>query len=233
MMRRLVAHVVVVAAVLMAMSVPAQARGRWGWLDKLSGPGPFYPGVPGFAFTVCAVGQEPSETPCFPTKDPLELKFYTAVEIADWHADANQLFTRDVNLFTFQGVFYVPLINLPKVGKVDALHAFDLGAGIGVYRFSGPGVKDASGHEGGHRSRVSIPLRLRFTPSELAASRYKSQRWRHVLSGFYFRVGFDGLPGSFDEDDFVAPPGYAVKSSFLDTGAVVIDVFRIYDGFRR
>jgi hypothetical protein len=232
-MRRLVAHVVIVAAVLLATSAPAHARGPWGWLDKLSGPGPFYPGVPGFSFTPCAVGQEPSLTPCFPTEKPLELKFYASIEIADWHADANQDFTRDVNLFTLQGVFYVPLINLPKVGKFGPMHAFDVGAGIGMYRFSGAGVKDSSGQEGGHRSRVSIPLRLRITPSELAASRFKSKKWRHVLSGFYFRVGFDGLPGSFDEDDFVAPADYAVESSFLDTGAVVIDVFRIYEGFRQ
>jgi hypothetical protein len=233
MIRRLVAHVVVVAAVLMAMSVPAQARGRWGWLDKLSGPGPFYPHVPLFTVTPCAVGQEPNPNPCFPTNRPLDLKFYTTIEIAKWHADTNHLFTRDVDLWTLQGIFYVPLINVPNIGKFAPMHAFDVGAGIGVYSFSGPGVKDSSGQEGGRRSRVSIPIRLRFTPSELAASHFKSQKWRLGLSAFYFRVGFDGLPGSFDESDFFSPPGYAVESSFLDTGAVVIDVLRIVEALRR
>jgi hypothetical protein len=53
-----------------------------------------------------------------------------------------------------------------------------------------------------------------------------------VLSGIYVRTGFDGVPGTFSDKDFVGPAGYRSESSFLGTYGLEIDALRIIRGIR-
>jgi hypothetical protein len=209
-------------------TAPAEAGSWWGWLDKLSGPGPFDP--KGAASATCAFGHESSGYLCFPN-NPLDVRYYTTLELARWSAPANQDFPKPVDLFTAQGIFYIPVANLKRNRKPSPLNAVDVGAGVGYYRFSGAGVRKSSGADGGVRSRLSIPIRLRFVPGELFAGLYKEPRSnaRIFWSAFSYQFGFDGIPGSFDSTDFESPPNYSVESSFLGTYVLQIDGVRIYD----
>lgn len=234
-MRRL--RVVMLLGVLIAGAArPAEASRWWGWLDKLSGPGPFRPEFPLLAVD-CAIGNEGNLRFCLPKPDkPLDLKLYVTVEIAKWKApgDPNGSFKKDVNLFATQGVVYLPLANLSKDSNTSRLHVADVGVGLGVFWFSGEGVKDSSGNEGGLRTRLTVPVRLKITPSELFAPELnKKLRWRLALSGIYVRTGFDGVPGAFSDKDFFGPAGYRSESSFLGTYGLEIDALRIIQAIRR
>jgi hypothetical protein len=207
---------------------PVEAAAWWGWLDKLSGPGPF--DSRGAASASCPIGGDSGGYLCFPN-DPLDVKYYAALELAWWNAPGEGDFPNPVDLFTAQGVFYVPLANLRQNRKPSPLNSLDVGMGLGYYRFSGVGVKKSNGAEGGVRSRLSIPIRLKFTPAELLAGLYKEPRSnaRIFWSAFSFQFGFDGLPGSFDSRDFDGPANFRVESSFLGTYVLQIDGVRIYD----
>jgi hypothetical protein len=216
-------------------ATPAEASTWWGWLDKLSGPGPFRPEFPLLAVD-CPFGNEGNVHLCQPKPDkPFDVKLYITVEFAKWKApgDPNGAFKKDVNLFATQGIVYLPLANLTKDSNTSRLHVADVGLGLGVFWFSGEGVKDGSGNEGGLRTRLTIPVRLKITPSELLAPELNSRaRWRMALSGIYVRTGFDGVPGAFSDNDFFGPAGYRSESSFLGTYGLEIDALRIIRGIR-
>jgi hypothetical protein len=206
---------------------PAEAA-WWGWLDKLSGPGPFDPR--GAVSATCAFSGDSGGYLCFPN-DPLDARYYVALELAWWNAPENVDFPKPVDLFTAQGALYVPLANLKRDRKPSPLNAFDVGMGLGYYRFSGAGVRKSDGRENGVRARLSSPIRLKFIPGELFAGAYKEPRSnaRIFWSAFSYQFGFDGIPGSFDSRDFFAPADYRVDSSFLGTYVLQIDGLRIYD----
>jgi hypothetical protein len=208
---------------LAALSTRADASG-WGWLDKLSGPGPFdgkfLVNVP---IPCTALGQD-RWAGCVP-KDPFDLKFYATLEIDRWNSQANPLFTPDdVDITAWQVVGFVPLTNIPGARKHAFMYAFDVGAGLGAYRFSGAGVRGSDGQSNGAFSRLVIPLRLTFTPSELFATKYTRRRVRTLLAIASFHVGADIVPGTFDNTDFFGPPGYSVSGSVLKTAAFIIDL---------
>lgn len=237
MWRWQVVRVTVLLGLLMAAgAAPAEAAKWWGWLDKLSGPGPFRPEFPLLAVD-CPFGRAGNDGLCRPKLDEqFDLKLYVTVEIAKWKAPGDPLgdFKKDVNLFATQGIVYLPLANLAADSKTSRLHVADVGVGLGVFWFSGDGVKDGSGNEGGVRARLTIPVRLKITPSELFAPELneKSRRWRMALSGIYVRTGFDGVPSTFSDNDFFGPAGYRSESSFLGTYGLEIDALRVIRGIR-
>jgi hypothetical protein len=202
----------------------ARASSPWGWLDKLSGPGPFdangrlFLPVPGTTNT----------------KDGIvafahgidERRLYVVFETARFTGETNPNFVGAVNITTLQGVVFLHPEGWRNATEPSALSALDVGAGFGLYRFSGAGVI-SDGKPDGAFWRGVIPIRIRLTPSELFANKLKGSRWRNGLAVFSYMIGWDVIPGTFDTTDFVVPPsnpGYHSSGNAPFTCGIIVDI---------
>lgn len=232
---------VLAIAVLTLLPVTASAgTSPWGWLDKLSGPGPFdangrlFLPVP-INKTVHDPNDRDSDRIFKFAKTLDERRLYVVFETARFTGETNPSFAGAVNISTLQGVLFVhPDAWRTKPGDAPTpLSALDLGAGFGLYRFSGAGVI-SDGHADGAFWRGAIPVRIRFTPSELFVRQLMKSRWRNGLAVFSYMIGWDVLPGSFDTADFVvtaAGAGYHSSGNAPFTCGVIIDITPVL--FRR
>jgi hypothetical protein len=233
-MQKLLTRALAAVALLLLASMPAHASSPWGWLDKLSGPGPFdangrlflpipitttrpRPGTPG---SIVGVGDSLDER-----------QLYVVFETARFTGETNPNFVGAVNITTLQGVVFLHPAGFQKDTR-SPLGALDLGAGLGAYHFSGGGVI-GDGHADGAFWRTAIPVRIRLTPSELFARHIKSTKWRNGLAVFSYMIGWDVLPGTFDTTDFVVSPkgaGYESTGNAPFTCGLIIDVTPVFFG---
>ena len=208
----------------------AGASSPWGWLDKLSGPGPF--DANGRLFLPCpsprrgrAAGSSPSGT------GSISGSCMSCSRPRGSHGETNPNFVGAVNITTLQGVVFLHPAGFQKDTR-SPLGALDLGAGLGAYHFSGAGVI-GDGHADGAFWRTAIPVRIRLTPSELFARHIKSTKWRNGLAVFSYMIGWDVLPGTFDTTDFVVSPtgaGYKSTGNAPFTCGLIIDVTPVFFG---
>lgn len=223
--------------VLTALSIPATAHATspWGWLDKLSGPGPF--DANGRLFVpVPITPRRPDKSghkrSIFGVGDNLdERRLYVVFETARFTGETNANFVGAVNITTLQGVVFVHPVGFGDDTK-SPLGALDFGAGFGVYRFSGAGVISDAKPDGAFW-RGAIPIRIRLTPSELVAGRITSSKWRNGLAVFSYMIGWDVLPGTFDTTDFVVSAkgrGYRSSGNAPFTCGLIIDITPVFFG---
>jgi len=227
----LLSRALAVAAVLLLAPVSAHASSPWGWLDKLSGPGPFdangrlFLPVP---ITTTRPGARKASI--FGVGDGLdERRLYIVFETARFTGETNPNFVGAVNITTLQGVVFLHPAGYGNDTK-SPLGALDVGAGLGAHRFSGAGVI-SDGRPDGAFWRTSIPLRIRLTPSELFARRITSTKWRNGLAVFSYMIGWDVLPGTFDATDFVVSPagaGYRSSGNAPFTCGLIVDVTPVF-----
>ena len=220
---------VLVSIVVMLLACPtsASARSLWdilGYIHELSGPGPFN----GYMITgevFCLSGASTkSFRPCMP--DRRDVRLYVTLERGEWDDNPNPRFTGNTDLDTFQAIVYVPLQNAVRSGR-PVLLWLDAGVGLGLYRFSDTAVQDPP------LWRVSIPFRLRFTPSEAFASKLQDRpRLRTALRAFTYHVGFDYLPEGFSNRSFNGPADFSTDSDVLRTNALTFDVLVFVQALR-
>lgn len=221
-MGRLV-RVVLVLCLLLAQAPAAHAARWWGWLDELSGPGPFRPTSVGtVTLPVPWLGIDKDGSAMVLADDFDTRRVYVSFETAFWDNEETDNFSREVGISSYQFIAFVPFSAFTSDEK-SPLAAFDAGVGFGWYNFHGDGVarKDAS------FTRMSIPFRLKITPSELAAGHLKSRRLRRFLGAFSYRFGVDSLPGTFDRRDFIGPANYRSKNNWLASYGITIDVLQL------
>ena len=231
-----------ILVMLLATPLPAAAGDIWdiiAYIHELSGPGPFHHaggplGI--YGFEVFCRDDDGSPSPVC-TTERKDVRFYALLELGwlnDKPRDDNPIrFDGNVFLRTYQLVAYVPGQKIAGLRSIPGLaNGLDLGAGFGLYHFTGAAVTEES------LWRISIPLRARFTPSEFwANSDYlrspDRRRLRALLRSVTYQVGFDILPQSFSNRDFRGPETYAPSGHALWTNALVVDAFVVVDAFRR
>ncbi len=231
-----------ILVMLLATPLPAAAGDIWdiiAYIHELSGPGPFHHaggplGI--YGFEVFCRDDDGSPSPVC-TTERRDVRFYALLELGwlnDKPRDDNPIrFDGNVFLRTYQLVAYVPGQKIAGVRSIPGLaNGLDLGAGFGLYHFTGAAVTEES------LWRISIPLRARFTPSEFWANsdylqRADRRRLRALLRSVTYQVGFDILPQSFSNRDFRGPETYAPSGHALWTNALVVDAFVVVDAFRR
>jgi hypothetical protein len=195
----------------------AHAASFWGWLEELSGPGPFK----GYLFsTPVACRQGDAWIYCGPGKLPrgakdirrkVELKF--GVLLSDEHQRFQDL-PRDAE-GNVGHVYAVPV----TVVYAFRLHpAFDVGPGAGLLRFSGKGFKPI------YRLTVA-PLHATIRPL-LARRRWGDNRWRRVvrfeIDTALVTAGFDGEDFGNSQTSFRSNPEFLTKFGFvLDFGELL------------
>lgn len=189
-----------------ASSAEAAKKSFWGWLDELSGPGPFTPDNLGtVTFTALTRSTDREHQLKLFEVDPARRKWFVVGELGSWKAEPKKGFLRP-SLFTAHGLAYFPLSGLLSSPVVAGL---DAGAGLGVYRLR----EDEAGGRVKSSFSAAIPLRLRITPARWAGNQ-KSTVVRR-LSGVTYAVGGDLLLDGFSPGDFTAPAGYRPTRDFL------------------
>jgi hypothetical protein len=210
----------VVLAVLFAMACAgverAEAQGLRGWIDRLSGPGPFE----GYGVLVEPVCYGVPQIP--PPQDPVDRnltllgdcdrqhwRLDLGVEVSFYHANRNPLSypddppneRREVDLRMV--VPYVDLVPRPWI---------ELGAGLGVAWFSGD-LFDTNA------TLVIQPVRATVKPLVLLFGDKNP-----ALTVLQLRGLLTIFPGGFDATDFGAEPGsWSVGTEVLPSWQIVID----------
>ena len=183
-----------ILVMLLATPLPAAAGDIWdiiAYIHELSGPGPFHHaggplGI--YGFEVFCRDDDGSPSPVC-TTERKDVRFYALLELGwlnDKPRDDNPIrFDGNVFLRTYQLVAYVPGQKIAGLRSIPGLaNGLDLGAGFGLYHFTGAAVTEES------LWRISIPLRARFTPSEFWANSDYLQRRRSTAAARAAALGY-------------------------------------------
>jgi hypothetical protein len=212
-----------------ALATPRESYALLGWIERLSGPGPFrvvlqFP-LDRLACITKAENQPASVThTLFPTADakradsnsdataacindhPKIIKAFISSEIGLAASDQNFLFPNDP-----PGMHRVRAFSVRGVAFYRATPFLDLGAGLGVNRFSG--------RDFGSFYDVSIPLRARIVPAGFASG---NPRWRAV----YISLQLDYFPAEWTAGDFGAAGDWKQTGEFITSAFVGVDLLR-------
>jgi hypothetical protein len=202
------------------LGAPADRAEAWGWLEKLSGPGPFVArplpriNAPIFCF-------ERDWTPHLLTcegsgTDADEVAGHFNVEISRWVSLENALFGGRADDEEFE----VRILQVAPNFMLRVHPVVDVGVGIGFERFSGPAFET-------FRRAALQPLRVSISPVRAFAD----NRWSRVLR---IDAGVTRIFGEFTADDFCSPGrcnpnlvdrGFRAEGEYLFHYGVVIDLF--------
>ena len=226
----------------LSLLMPRDALALWGWIEQLSGPGPFTHSSEFLVGQLVCVengnreqkvvsifnGDRQARVNCLTDsgrrRDSRGFVWVTA-ELSFGRSDHNDLFgaARDQKslqvgyLGVKPQVFVRPgFTNNESVNRV--LNVFDVGAGIGLNHFSG---HDLAG-QSYDLWKTSIPVRLYVTPARLLDKAY----WLRAL---FYGAQVDFYPGGFNAADFHAPGDWksdspdVVRSHFLG-----LDILKLF-----
>lgn len=213
---------VMVAATLMT---PRQSEAVIGWLEELSGPGPFLAVQLPADRVICiargsnenlgvasawgsARDKSAAQAACA-RDDPRGVKAFVSVEFPIGRSRENQLFPQDPKGDRNR----VTLIGVRPVFFVRATPGVDLGAGIGFTRFSGDAFDSFT--------RVTIPLRARIVP---AAFNGKASR----ATALYIALQGDLYPKMFTAADFGARGNWTEDNDFQVSVFLGLDILRLF-----
>jgi hypothetical protein len=219
-----------VFALLLVACVPREALAFWGWIEELSGPGPYW----GFQFPfdrlICIVkpdgagvttsnrfassGTDKDDKDDKDNKDKeylacandggvkgFQIRGYLSVEFSRASSKANDLFPA----VAFTSIKPILFYRVPHVGEF-----IDIGTGVGGNRFSG---KDFAFW------RWSVPLRGRIFVPGLKG------KWR-AARAVHLALQADYFPMTFTSADFQIPPGYESHHKFVRSAFISVDLLR-------
>jgi hypothetical protein len=198
---------VMVCLTLFAAPVARAQDGFMEWLDKLSGPGPFY-GFEADVRVFCLWKQQQAITLCFDdTNENIKGLFHVELPIFV-SSFGSKLFddtpadTRSVRVYIAEP-FYT-----------WRLHpSFDYGVGAGMIWFTGDGFRTQ------YRG-VITPLHVSFAP--FAFGKWAGKRWsRMLLARFDLNYVTEGFIGSVD---FQAATKFTHGGEFLKGKGLVLDL---------
>ncbi len=195
MVHRIASVVVVALTLIVALPATASADRKndlWGWLERLSGPGPFHPRIGTNRFPTIGI-RSPF---CFSdgrmkvTTLSAERRACLYLDYAPWISEEDPLVGGDVKLDTFDvGASY-------RINR-----GLELGVGFGVYHFR---TEDTSA------TRVTLtpgrlvakPLTLLAMLSEKAGAQPLSSRWQKGFATLKWYYKTSVLLGRIDGTDF-------------------------------
>lgn len=220
-----------VAACLSPGVVSAQGMGK-GWLERLSGPGPFDGDEYDFRI-VCFYGESPTDrvsdhsflwfqrrntqegvgNSCWSDSAP-NLRMYVMVEADSFESQENNL-QPDANSERAE----VELFSVKPALMVRVHSTLDVGAGFGLNWFSGDAFDSFF--------RASLqPVRVLWTP--LAAINPRNARLRFLRIPLQATV----FHGRFASADFGAVGSFSARNEVLWSSGFVIDIWTLLAGNR-
>jgi hypothetical protein len=207
----------VITAVLLWPSPAHAAQGFWGWLEELSGPGPFT----GWLFsTPVACRQGDEWVYCGPGKlrrDSKEIRRKIELKFGVLSSDERQRF-QDLPKDATGNVGSVYAVPVTVVYAFRLHRTIEAGPGVGFLRISGSGFKSL------YRLTLS-PVNATIRPL-LARESWENNRWARVVR-FEFdtllvTAGFDGADFGNSETSFRSGREFLTKIGFvLDFGEVI------------
>ena len=199
------------------LATPRHASAFLGWIENLSGPGPFFSVQLPFDRVVCVIRdnvEERTEAPRIGTvfhdeqenvvctrdgnRDPRKILAHLSFEFTYAWAGTDDLFPA-VRFASIKPVFFIRLHE-----------SLDAGVGLGLTRFSGDGFG---------LGRVSIPLRLRIHVPWLPPE----SKWRAV----YLSLQGDYYPKAFRGSDFAGEPAFFEDNEIHKGVLIGMDLVRI------
>lgn len=231
------------ACLLVFLALPAPAHALfWHWLDELSGPGTF--NGPEIEIRVVCFSEPGKEkaTPieerkraaagvvgvippgCVFTRVPLENVRRASVNLALSYLYANHTHLKYADK---SANHFVHVLTLRPRFWLRPTRSVEVGAGVGFYRFTGPGFEPVW-------RTVLEPFLVDVKPFALVRDifhhtdksddvrDYPDSQWDLLIS---FRAGFIYSPKGFDATDFGAIPGtFHTKRELLPTASVLMDL---------
>lgn len=203
----------IMTAVLLWPSPAHAARGFWGWLEELSGPGPFKGG--GYVQPVACLNPETHRLEwCWRTREgddariPQTLMVSVGVFNSGDGPRFNDLSETDadnqgnVRLWSVSGLYVF------RVG------AFEIGPGAGFMRLSGAGFDP-------FYKLVLTPINASFAPFALKWKNPKARGFRLELDSSFIPQGFNGSDFQNDRTKFDSGPEFITRATIvIDLGAL-------------
>lgn len=234
-------RLILLGVCLGSVFAPSIASAGWlGWLEQMSGPGPF---KAKFVYVIPIYCKPLEEKPGEPSKaeEPAKsivpcgalradrVKFSIEAEVTEWDSGPREEFSGDVRMGSYQVIAYKPTRDLFAPAYLKYIgRALDVGAGGGFFHVTGVG-----GSTQGHWIVPALSVRARLVPSEwlpeawLKAHPHK----RRLLSSVYLLGGRDALLTHVNFVKTDPATGVASKATFgrevLKTGAIIIDLTRL------
>ena len=213
MTTRRIRWAVPVFALLLVACVPRDALAFWGWIEDLSGPGPFWGYQFSFDRLFCVMkagdtgqagwtrissGDDANAVACMSDSD--RVRAFLSVEYTDAKSGETDQFPHAV---AWRGLRPMLFYRLHE--------SIDAGVGLGLNRFSGTGFGFW---------RFSLPMRARvYAPGLKSGS-----RWRAIN----LAVQADFLPQKITTADFLAPAGPDMGNEVVPSVFVNVDVLRLF-----
>jgi len=213
MTTRRIRWAVPVFALLLVACVPRDALAFWGWIEDLSGPGPFWGYQFSFDRLFCVMksgdggeagwthisgGDGANAVACMSDTD--RVRAFMSVEYTDVKSGETDQFPHAV---AWRGLRPIVFYRLHE--------SIDAGVGLGLNRFSGTGFGFW---------RFSVPIRARFYAPGLKSG----SRWRAIN----LAVQADFLPQKITTTDFLAPAGPDMGNEVVPSVFLNVDVLRLF-----
>lgn len=190
-MRRRATIAVLAGVWLLSARAPAEAN--WGWLEKLSGPGPFAAQLPGLNFPLVCIREDYSRDLFFCDEGARgRPRGHVSLEFQRWESRENGLFPADPR----GALGEVRILDFRPNLMIRLHDAVDVGVGAGFHRFSGPAF-DAF-------FKMSVePMRVSLAPFVL----FGDADWLRIAK---IEVGVTRFLGEFTNEDFCSPPACSI-----------------------
>lgn len=202
----------IMTAVLLWPSPAHAARGFWGWLEELSGPGPFKGG--GYVQPVACLNPETKRLEwCWRTLDEGKVPQTLMVSVGVFNSGDGPRFDDlgatdadnqgNVRLWSVGGLY------------VFRLGAFEIGPGAGFLRLSGAGFDP-------FYKLVLTPINASFAPFAVKWHTRKARALRLELDSSFIAQGFTGTDFNNSRTSFHSGPEFITRGTIaIDLGALI------------
>jgi hypothetical protein len=207
---------ILVALVALWPSPAFAAKGFWGWLEEMSGPGPFT-GAGISAPVACVRDDGGRMRDCYSRIDP-HIRETIVVSVA-WMTSGEGPRFKDLDPTDPDNRGKVRVVPITGAYMLRPVRAVDVGAGAGVLHGSGDGPTDDTDFT--FNKLLLVPVSAALSPFALRPA-WQRKRWAYVLR---LEVDTWFVPQGFKGSDFKnTRTTFDSGAEFLTRTAVVVDV---------
>ena len=221
-------RLLVVLCAALLYPAPAAAWDWWEYFDRLSGPGPFSSHTPWMEVRLGSWRQPPdlpiNRITAVMSDDPDALTLFPVFRIMTLDNSSNQHMFQDQpddrRTVTIMALDFAMMYRLRKVLGVNLRGNIDVGAGVSLLRFSGPGFNTLY--------RVGFLPKVTATPLAYFASKKRPllAEWLRVPKLYADWT----VVGGFDGRDFGnTATGFSTTHEWLHRHGVIVDAQTLFD----
>jgi hypothetical protein len=204
--------VLIMIAVLLCPAQAHAARGFWGWLEELSGPGPFRGG--GYAQPVACADSEGRLRWCWQPKGEDNASLIVSAGVFN-SGDGPRFSDLPATDADNQG--QVRLVSVSGLYLFRLHRSLDVGPGVGFFRLSGNGFDP-------FYKLVLTPINVSFAPLAVRSSSRYARILRLELDQSFVPQGFDGADFGNRRTTFDSGPEFVTRATLvIDFGALLGD----------